>query len=254
MITLLAFCRMKRKYYSWDEAMNLREVKVSCPLLFTSCTVSPNYWVKRLVWFSSRSRSWATPTSSNWGKWYEKTTRSTSSSNTWRKTSTSSWRTGTVCPNSHLCGEWLSSTLTPIEIRHSKLLVSRSKLCRLAHLTNLIGNRVKESPAAKHNEEDDGDGKEGVNPFLIPSSLPGRSCSPSRSSGTSCTKYCRVWRSCTGTASSTGTWSPRTSSAADRSSSRSPTSDSPGRSGHDLRTPTTCPPGNHSIRGLTRLP
>lgn len=26
---LLSACRMKRKFYSWDEAMNLREVKVS---------------------------------------------------------------------------------------------------------------------------------------------------------------------------------------------------------------------------------
>lgn len=70
-------------------------------------------------------------------------------------------------------------------------------------------------------------------------------------------RYCKDWRSCTGTVSSTGTWSRRTYCAAVPSSWKSPILVWPGRLGRALRTPTTCPPDGiepprcYCIRSIT---
>lgn len=44
----LSECRMKKKYYSWEEAMNLREVKVSFILLLERKNFNPNNYTTEL--------------------------------------------------------------------------------------------------------------------------------------------------------------------------------------------------------------
>lgn len=113
-LSLTVANRMKRKFYSWEECMNLREVKVRifkkntsilCPLQKKQNTISflthiswglieLNNYCRSLCCHDSHWRSSTTPTWWNWRRWSERTITSTSSLSTWRRTSTSWWRTG----------------------------------------------------------------------------------------------------------------------------------------------------------------
>lgn len=61
----VAIKRMKRKYYSWEEAMALREVKVRAQLIIWKCRIrikSTKKYFKKFI-LSSHSRNSHTPTS-----------------------------------------------------------------------------------------------------------------------------------------------------------------------------------------------
>lgn len=93
---------MKRKFYSWEECMNLREVKVWMVVIwadfFEHCSWNIHLLFILFTLFflcpTRHLRSWTTPMWWNWRRSSEKTIIFILSLSIWRKTSTSSWRTG----------------------------------------------------------------------------------------------------------------------------------------------------------------
>lgn len=81
--------RMKRKYFSWEECMNLREVKASIlgeVIRFSNLALTS---IPR-----SHCKSWAIPTWSSWRRWFVKIIHFTLCSNSWRRTFINWSRTG----------------------------------------------------------------------------------------------------------------------------------------------------------------